>query len=96
LQQAYRAIGLNVCGTKPSSKGWIECRAFGVEDRTPSAGICVADGPLVGRYNDFRSGECLGLFDFAASKAGKFAGDWREARKHYARLAGVELPRGED
>jgi hypothetical protein len=92
----YRALGLDVCGHKPSAKGWVEARAFGVDDRTPSAGINVSPGPLQGRYKDFRDGTSVGLFDFAATKAGKFAGDWREARKHYARAAGVELPNGDE
>jgi hypothetical protein len=96
IAQAYRDLGVDVCGSKPNAKGWIEARAFGVEDRTPSAAICITDGPGLGRYKDFRDGTSLGLFDFAATKAGKFAGDWREARKHYARQAAVELPNGED
>src|SRR3954466_4810937 len=84
IAQAYRDLGVDVCGHKPSSKGWIECRSFGNQDRTPSAGINTMPGPLQGRYKDFRTGETLGLFDFAATKAGRFGGDWREARKHFA------------
>ena len=87
LPDEYRTLGLDVCGRQPSSKGWIEARSFGVEDRTPSAGICVADGAMLGRYKDFR-GDTMGLFDFAA-KVGKFP-DWRAARNHYAHVAGVE------
>lgn len=93
LPDEYRTLGLDVCGRQPSSKGWIEARSFGVEDRTPSAGICVADGAMLGRYKDFR-GDTMGLFDFAA-KVGKFP-DWRAARNHYAHVAGVELPGGDD
>src|SRR4051812_37436130 len=74
----YRALGWNVVGSKANSKGWVEARSFGVEDRTPSAGINVSPGPYHARYKDFRSGETLSLFDFAACKAGKFAGDWRQ------------------
>ena len=88
----YRALGLDVCGAEPNSKGWIEARSYGVEDRTPSAGIHVTngDGIALGLYKDFR-GQTLGFFDFAATVAGKFA-DWREARKHYAQKTGVTLP----
>jgi hypothetical protein len=96
IAAGYRALGVDVCGNRPNAKGWIECRAFGLEDRTPSAGINVGDTGLRGRYKDFRTGETLTLFDFAATKAGKFGGDWREARKHYAHQTGVELPSGED
>src|SRR5690606_9275709 len=40
------------------------------------------------------SGINLSLFEFAAH-VGKFP-DWKEARKHYAKQAGVKLPRGRE
>lgn len=93
LASEYRKLGVDVCGKSPSAKGWIDARSFGVEDRTASAGINVADGPLLGLYKDFR-GETMGLFNFAA----RFGGypSWRDARNHYAHVAGVELPSGAD
>lgn len=89
----YRALGLDVTGHKPNARGWLEARSYGIEDRTPSAGINVAEGPMLGRYKDFRA-ETSGLFNFAA-KVGRFA-DWRAARNHYAHQTGVALPSGED
>jgi hypothetical protein len=92
----YEALQVEIPGSrKPSSKGWVPCRCYGVEDKTPSAAINVVAGPFVGRYKDHRTGETLSLFDFAA-KTGKFGGDWKTARKAYAQKAGVVLPDGDD
>ncbi|HWA98898.1 MAG TPA: hypothetical protein VG713_10420 [Pirellulales bacterium] len=57
----------------------------------------IGDGPLRGRYKDFKgTGKTVNLFDFAATIAGRFGGDWFEALKHYARIAGVSLPEGRE
>lgn len=94
LRAEYSALGLNLKG-RESGKGWIPCQSADVaEDREPSAGINVQDGPFLGRYKDFRSGRSVGLFDFAARA--RFAGDWRAARNYYAQKTGVKLPGGEE
>lgn len=98
LATEYQALGVRIAGShkKPSAKGWIECHSVDVDqDRAPSAGINVADGPFLGRYKDFRSGRTCGLFDFAAA-AGKFGGSWKEALKHYARQTAIKLPDGDE
>lgn len=90
----YRQLGVRVSTKPPSTKGWIECHSADVDqDRTPSAGICVEDGPYLGRYKDWRSGRSCTFFDFAASR-GRHGGNWKEARNHYARQANIKLPEG--
>jgi hypothetical protein len=93
IRAEYAALGLDVTGREPDADGWLECRAFGREDRNPSAGIIVgAEHPTRGRYKEF-SGDArnLSLFEFAAVAAGKFL-DWKAAKRHYAKQAGVKLP----
>jgi len=94
LLAEYRTLGLDITGNQPSPSGWVACRCYGREDRTPSAGICVSgDYPRLGRYREFSGeAESLSFWQFAA-KAGPYE-DWRAARRHYARQAGVSLPRG--
>lgn len=95
----YEALGVRLAAKRPSAKGWLECHAVDREDRSASAGIMVGEGPLRGRYKDFAGdtpGKTWGLFDFAAEKARKFGGDWKEARRHYARQTGIALPDGDE
>lgn len=93
----YELLGVRLAGTKPNNKGWIACHAIGREDANPSAGININDGPLRGRYKDFAgNGRAVRLFDFAATLVGRFGGSWKEARNHYARQTGVDLPNGEE
>lgn len=83
----FKSLGIEFVGARPNSKGWIACKAYGRDDKNPSAGVNVSTG----RYHDFGGGgEACGLWDFAV-RVGKF-GDWRIAREHYAKLVGVELP----
>lgn len=89
----YRAIGIDVCGTRENANGWIEARAFGVEDKTPSAGVCVKPGKNFGLYVDHRNGTSLRLFDVASKITGHFT-TWEDARRHYAEKTGVTLPDG--
>jgi hypothetical protein len=86
----YGGLGVEITGQQPNAKGWLACRAVGREDRNPSAAVNVQTG----YYVDLGAGEngvgqSCSLWDFAA-RVGRFV-DWREARKHYAKLAGVEL-----
>ncbi len=94
IRAEYIALGVNVSTAgHASTSGWLPAHAYGREDRTPSASINVGDGPGRGRYKDFGGGgESLGLFDFAGQH-GPYA-DWKEARRHYAKVAGVKLPKG--
>lgn len=88
IEEAYRGLGVDVTGSRPNGSGWLECRAVGREDKSPSAAICVASGPQRGRYRDLGgNGDSLGLFDFAA-KHGPFA-NWEEARRDFGKKAGL-------
>lgn len=95
LPTEYALLGLQIPNPKPNAKGWVACRSADVDtDRSPSAGFCVADSPMLGRYKDFRSGRTCTFFDFAARQRG--AGEWKQARNHYARQTGIKLPDGEE
>lgn len=88
----YAAWGIDVTGAQPSPAGWLSCRCHGRDDRSPSAGInTTGDAATLGRYRE-HSGDCrsLSFFD-AAVELGPFD-DWQAARRHYAKLAGVQLP----
>lgn len=81
----YVDLGVDFTAREPSASGWLACWAKNrPHGNSPSAGVNVRTGV----YKDHGAGgECLGLFDFAA-KYGNFA-DWREARKHFAKKAGL-------
>ena len=89
----YRQFGVEFTKTEPNSRNWMEFRAFGREDRNPSAGVNV-----VTRY--YRSygdqSESFSFFDFAV-KYGQM-GKFFEVSQHFAGRAGITLPvrRGED
>jgi hypothetical protein len=69
----------------------MSARAFGREDKSPSAAINVRTG----RYKEFSGGgKSLSFFDFCVEASyGKFL-TWRDARKHYAERARLPLPKG--
>ena len=87
----YRALGVEIVG-EPRSSGMVSCRAFGREDRRPSAWVNCKSGFYGDAGGKETAASTCSLFDFAA-KVGKFA-DWKEARKFYAQKAGIELGRG--
>ncbi len=95
IRAEYESLGIRFSSERVSSGGWLECHAAERDDRNPSAAVNVGTGPQRGRYRDLGGrAESLSLFDFAA-KYGSFAGDWKEARRHYAKRAGVKLPSGQ-
>lgn len=92
LEAEYRSMGLEMSGG-PSSSGWVSCKVFRSDERSPSAGVCVAgEHPQRGRYKEF-TGECrnLSFFEFCVV-AGRFA-DWKAARDHYRQQLGIAAPR---
>lgn len=95
VREAYSSLGIRFASkSSVSPSGWIQCHAYGREDKNPSAGVYVGDGPLRGRYKDFGGGgESLSLWDFAAKVKGC---DWKDAVREYARQTGVKLPTAED
>lgn len=91
----YASLGVEFDWERVSRGGWRACHAMGREDRSASAAVNVGDWPLRGRYRDLGgTAESLSLFDFAA-KYGTFGGDWKEARREFAKKAGVKLPSGQ-
>jgi hypothetical protein len=84
----FKSFGVQVVGTQPNGVGWLSCRAFGREDKNPSAAINVKSG----YYIDLGAeGGSMSLWDFAAQHGSHE--DWKAARKHYAEKAGVDLGR---
>lgn len=89
----YASWGVDITASQASPSGWLSCRCHGKEDRNPSAGINVSGSfPEHGRYRE-HSGDCrsLSFFD-AAAELGPFD-NWKAARRHYAKLAGVSMPK---
>ncbi len=95
LPAEYESLGLHLASQqKPNAKGWIAAHAFQSDDRTPSAGINVQDGPLLGYYHDFRDAtKNCGFFDFCIRAKG---GQYPEVLKHFAAQAKVKLPSGDE
>lgn len=87
LRAEFAALGVEIVGSTPGPKGYVECHAMGRDDRTPSAGVNLETG----RYKDFGGdGESLSFWDFCAAH-GNFA-NWRAAREHFAAKTGEALP----
>ena len=58
VRARYVAQGLDIIGNKPNDKGWVQCRAIGRVDKTPSAGINLdPTSPQYGDYNAFIADE---------------------------------------
>lgn len=87
----YRALGVEIIG-EPRASGMVACRAFGREDRRPSAWVNAKTGFYGDAGGKDAAAYTMSLFDFAV-KVGRFP-DWKEARKAYAAKAGVDLGRG--
>ena len=87
----YQEVGVEITGREPNREGWIECRAFGRDDHTPSAAINIGVGQSRGRYKDFASNDSFGLFDFLAQYGGYV--DWKAARAAMAEKAGIQVGR---
>jgi hypothetical protein len=89
VRAEYEKLGVKIAAGQPNSNGWLGCFAYGREDKNQSAAINIHTGCYTDRGSKFASG----LFDFSVH-CGQFA-DWREARKHYAIIVGMEknLPR---
>jgi hypothetical protein len=89
----YKSMGVVFTKDTPTSKGWLPCHALDRKDNTASAAVFVGSGSARGRWRDL-GGEGLScsMWEFAA----RFGGfrDWKEARKHYAKRAGIQLPGG--
>lgn len=89
IEAEYKALGVEVTARQPSQTGWMACWAINrPHGNAPSAGFNVHNG----YYRDFGGGgEALTFFDFAArySPSNEFKGDWREARRFYAKKTGL-------
>ncbi len=90
----YKSLGVSFTRDHPTQKGWLPCHAIDRKDNNASAAVFVGNGPSRGRFRDMGGdGLSLNLWEFAA-RFGGFGGDWKEARKSFARKAGVSLPGG--
>jgi P4 family phage/plasmid primase-like protien len=89
IRAAAVALGVKFVVQEPNTEGWLPCRAVDREDQHASAAINICTG----YYSDLGSpdAKAITFFDLAV-KLGRFA-DWRQARDHYARQVGVEVPR---
>lgn len=94
LAAEYRSMGLDISG-KPAASGWVSCRVFGSDERSPSAGVnLTGDHPHKGRYKEFTGeGRNLSFFEFCAL-AGRFA-TWKDAREHYRKALKIKAPKSE-
>jgi hypothetical protein len=90
IADEYRALGVEIVGNARSS-GMVSCRAWGREDRRPSAWISVRTGYYGDVGGKDAAAATMSLFDFAV-KVGKFS-DWKEARRFYANKVGVDVGR---
>lgn len=87
----YKELGLDVTGH--DNGDWVECRAFGKQDRNPSAQINVSRTTWRGCYKDFTASEkAMSLFDFSIQVACRF-GSFMESLSYYAQKTGVEIPK---
>ena len=89
IRTEYEKLGIKIAAGNANANGWLGCFAYGREDKNQSAAINIHTGC----YTDRGSKLALGLFDFAVHTGA--ISDWKEARKHYAIIAGMEkrLPR---
>ena len=93
IKQEYLLLGVEFTKDHPNREGWLECRAFGRQDRNPSSAVNIGDGELRGRYKEFvGDGRSLSLYDFAI-ESGKFS-DFKSVLRHYLEKSGKSLPRG--
>lgn len=83
----YQAMGVRFVG-EPRGSGAVECFAAGRDERKPSAFVNVNTGLYCDSGGDR---EKLSLFDFAVKYGNQGFRDWKEARQHYAEVAGVKL-----
>jgi hypothetical protein len=90
IADEYRALGVEIVG-EPRSSGMVSCRAFGRDDRKPSAWLNIKTGYYGDSGGEREAAYTCSLWDFAV-RTGKFA-DWQEARRAYAKKAGVEIGR---
>jgi hypothetical protein len=90
------SLGTRFPSHKPNGAEWHGCHAIDRTDKSPSAALNISGGPgALGRYKDHGGvGLSLSFFELAA-KLGPWK-DWREARAHYAKKTGVQLPGGND
>ena len=85
LRAEFEALGLDLHG-EPGEDGWAPCRAFDRDDRQPSAAVNCRTGWYVDKGG---VGMTLSFWDLCTALK-KFP-TWKDARDHYAAVAGVTL-----
>lgn len=84
----YQALGVEFTRPAPNSKGIRECRAFGRDDKEPSAFVNVKTGVY---HDSGGDGITTDLFGFALRHSGGRWGKWIEVARYYGERAGVPL-----
>lgn len=92
IRAMFERLGVKfVEGGVPNAKGWQESFALGRDDKKPSAACCVElDGDKPGHYTDLGGNKSCSIWDLTAEVMG--LGDYMDAVKYWAEVAGVELP----
>lgn len=89
IKEFYERLGASFTKERPTSSGWLECRAIGREDAKPSAAVNIKTG----RYRDLAAGDSLSIFD-AASKfdPARYGPTFATAKAKMAEECGLALP----
>lgn len=90
FRSTYMSLGVKISGGSASKDGWLECYAFGRDEKNPSAAINIRTG----YYKDFggSEGKAISIFDFLV--ANQFCPDFKAALEFCADRAGVKRKRG--
>ena len=91
IRDEAERLGVKFASGKENVNGWLSCYSIDRDEKNPSAAINVGANGHRGQYTDRGTGDkAISFFEFAAQH-GHFA-DWRDARKHFAEVAGVPFP----
>jgi hypothetical protein len=88
IAREYESLGVEFTRTSANSKGIRECRAFGRQDREPSAFVNLKTGVY---HDSGGGGETMDLLEFALRHGGGRWGRWIDVARHYGEKAGVPL-----
>jgi hypothetical protein len=92
LRREAEGLGVRFARSTCSPSGWLSCHSISREDSNPSAAVCLdSSSKNLGKYSDRGDGkQCISFWELAVATR-KFI-DWRDARAHFASIAGIELP----